>query len=257
MEDENKEKIINNTNNVVMEKLTFVGLLVVLVSIASIASFFVGAYTIDFDSDKNVQFDFNNEISKLESQTEDNPIVAEVNGQEIRLEEVNDVIKAGFTQGQSLDGTSALDMIITKVLLLDEAQKRDIVVTMIDAEEKLTASYVQNGLSKEQFEEKLGEFGTTYDQTLDRFRDELIINEMLTSEISNVDIQISDEEAKIFFDDNEDMIKAQVGNSTVFDDISSQIKTNLLQQKQQQMALDFIENLESKAMIITYQEKLQ
>jgi len=53
------------------------------------------------------------------------------------------------------------------------------------------------------------------------------------------------------------MIKTQVGNSTVFDDVSSQIKANLLQQKQQQIVLDFIENLESKAMIVTYQEKLQ
>jgi len=256
LEDTNKENTINDTNNVVIKKSTFTGLLVAVIVIVSASSFFAGSYITNLDSDKTVQFDFDNEISKLESQTEDNPIIAKVNGQEIRLEEVNDVIKAGFFQGQTLDGASALDMIITKVLLLEEAQKRDIIITMIDAEEKLTASYIQNGLSKEQFEEKLGEFGTTYDQTLDRFREELIINKMLTNEISNVDIQISDEEAKIFLDDNKDMIKTQVGNNTIFDDVSSQIKTNLLQQKQQQVVLDFIENLESKAIVIKYQEKL-
>lgn len=257
MDEENKDNVINITNNIMMKKSKFIGLLVILVSITSISSFFIGTYTTNLDADKNMQFNFDNEIPKLESQSKGNPIVAEVNGQKVRVEEVKDVIKTGFTQGQMLNSTSALDMIITKDLLLEEAQNRDITITMSDAEKKLTASYVQKGLSKEQFEEKLGEFGTTYDQTLERFREELIINELLTNEISKIGIQISDEEAKTFFDNNKEMIKTQVGNGTVFDDVSSQIKTNLLQQKQQQLVLDFIENLKSKATIITYQEMLQ
>ncbi|KAF6246246.1 hypothetical protein C6990_10215 [Nitrosopumilus sp. b3] len=238
-----------------MKKLTFVGLVVVLVSIASLSSFFIGVYSANFES-KDIQFNTSAEILKLGSQTESNPVVAEVNGQEIRSEEVNNVIKSGFTQGQTLDSKSALNLVITKVLLLEEAQKRDIVITMLDAEEKLTTSYVQQGFSKEQFEEKLGEFGTTYDQTLDRFHDELVINKMLTDEISNMDTQVSDEEIKIFFDENNDMIKTQIGNNTEFDDVTSMIKENLLQQKQQQIALDFVENLESKAVIIIYEERL-
>ena len=249
------ENVVSNTDNVVMKKLTFITLLVVLVSIASISSFFAGSYITGLDSDKNLQFSINSEISKL--QTEDNPIVAEINGQEVRLEEVNDIIKAGFSRGQMLDGVSALDMIITKILLLEEAQNRGVTMTIVDAEEKLTSTYIQSGLSKEQFEEKLAEAGITYEQTLDEFREESIINEMLTDEISNAEIQISDEDVKTFFEENVDMIKAQVGNSTVFEDVSSQIKANLLQQKQQQIVLDLIESLEKKAMIITYEDKLQ
>gem|GEM_PF-7105751 len=254
MENENS---INNVNNVVMKKITFVTLLVGLVIISSISSFFVGSYITDLDSDKNMQFDFNPEISKLESQTEDNPVVAEVNGQEIRLDEVNDVIKVGFSQGQRLDGASALDMIITKILLLEEAQNRDVVMTVMDAEEKLIATYTQAGLSKEQFEEKLVEAGITYEQTLNGFREEFIINQVLTDEISNTEIQVSDEEVKIFFEENKDMIKAQVGNNTVFNDVSSQVKANLLEQKQQQIVLDLIKSLEQKAIIITYEDMLQ
>lgn len=251
------ENAVSNIDNVVMKKLTFAALLVALVSIASISSFFAGSYITNLDSDKNIQFGINSEISKLESQTKDNPVVAEINGKEIRLEEVNDVIKSGFSQGQMLDGASALDMIITKILLLEEAQTRDVTMTMIDAEEKLTTTYTQSGLSKEQFEERLAEAGITYEQTLDGFREESIINEMLTDELSNAEIQVSDEEVKTFFEQNNDMIKSQVGNSTVFDDVSSQIKTNILQQKQQQAVLDLIESLERKAMIVTYEDRLQ
>ena len=254
MENENS---INNVNNVVMKKVTFVTLLVGLVIISSVSSFFVGSYIADLDSDKNMQFDFNPEISKLESQIEDNPVVAEVNGQEIRLDEVNDVIKVGFSQGQRLNSASALDMIITKILLLEEAQNRDVVMTIMDAEEKLIATYTQAGLSKEQFEEKLVEAGTTYEQALNGFREEFIINEMLIDEISKTEIQVSDEEVKIFFEENKDMIKAQVGNNTVFNDVSSQVKVNLLEQKQQQIVLDLIKHLEQKMMIIIYEDMLQ
>ncbi len=62
---------------------------------------------------------------------------------------------------------------------------------------------------------------------------------------------------KKLFDENKDTILVKVGNSTVFEDVSSQIKATLLQQKQQQMALDIIEHLKEKSMIITYEDRLQ
>lgn len=244
----------NRISNVVIKKSMFIGLLVLVISISSVSSFFAGSYIENIDFDEIIQF--NQNIKNLEFD-DDNPIVAEINDQKIRRDEVNDVIKASFAQGQTLDGVSALDMIITKILLLDEAKNRDITIPLTDAEEKLTKSYIENGLSKEQFEAKLAEFGTTYDQTLDRFQEELVIKEMLTDEFSNEDILATDDEAKIFFEQNIDMIKAQTGNTTVFDDVSNQIKTSLSQQKQQQIVLQFVEELERKAMIVIYQEKLQ
>ncbi|NNM03316.1 MAG: hypothetical protein HKP26_07150 [Nitrosopumilus sp.] len=240
-------------NNVVVKKSTFIGLLVLVISISSASSFFAGSYIEKIDFNENIHLNQNTKNLEFD----DNPVVAEINDQKIRQNEVNDIIKAGFTQGQTLDGVSALDMIITKILLLDEAENRNITITLADTEEKLTKSYIENGLTKEQFEEKLAEFGTTYEQTLERFQEELIINEMLTDEFSDEDILVTDEEAKIFFEQNIDMIKAQTGNTTIFYDVSNQIKTNLLQQKQQQSVLQFVEDLERKAMIVIYQEKLQ
>ncbi len=235
----------------------FTGLIIALTVVITISAFFTGLYITNLDSDKNVQFNFNNAISKSDSQIDDNPVVAEVNEQKIRLNEINDAIKAGFSQGQMLDGMSVLDMIVIKTLLLEEAQNRNIVITISDAEEQMAVMYSQSGFSIEQFEEKLQELGTTYEKTLENFREELIINKMITDEISNIKINISDKEAQTFFDENIDEIKTQTGNGTVFDDVSSQIKTNLLQQKQQKVALDFIEDLENKATVIIYQDELQ
>jgi len=202
-----------------MQKSMFIGLLVVLVSTSSILSFFIGSNIENVDFIENIQINQNAKNLELD----DDPIVAEINNKKITLNEVNDVIKSSFIQGQTLDGVSALDMIITKILLLDEAENRDIAITLADTEEKLTKSYVENGLSKEQFAEKLAEFGTTYEQTLDRFQEELIINEMLTDELSYENILVTDEEARVFFEKNRDMIKAQTGITPVFVDVSNQI----------------------------------
>ncbi len=197
------------------------------------------------------------EANFINSQNNNNPVVAEVNGQEIRLEDVQDAVNMETSQGQMIDNVTALDRMIAKILLLEEAQTRNITMTMTEVEDEITSMYVQSGLSQEQFEEKLEEIGTTYDQTLKMYREELIINKMLADEISKTELQISDEEVRKVFDDNKDVIMAQMGNSTVFDDISSQLKTTLLQEKQQKIALDIIEHLKDKSVVITYEDRLK
>lgn len=185
-----------------------------------------------------------------------NPVVAEVNGQEILLDEVNDAVRIASTQGAKLDNSTALDQIITKTLLLEEAQQRNIEVTMDDAAKELENTYTKNGLTKQQFEDRLAQLGTTYEQTLDLFRQQMIINKVLTSEISNADIQVSDREAMAFFNDNIDQIKSQVGNNTVFEDVSSQIKDSLLLQKQRQMVTDLVSKLKDQATILTFEDRM-
>jgi len=198
-----------------------------------------------------------NEIRFADPRDENNPIVAEINDQKIRLDAVQNAVNMEISQGQVIDSTTALDRMIAKILLLEEAQARNTTITMTEVEEEITSMYVQSGLSKEQFEEKLEEIGTTYDQTLEMYREELIINKMLADEVLKAGIQVSDEEAKIVFDENRDIILAQVGNSTVFEDVSSQLKITLLQQKQQKIALDIIEHLKNKAVVIIYKDRLQ
>ena len=198
-----------------------------------------------------------NEIKFTEQEDENNPVVAEINDKKIRLSDVQDAVNMEISQGQMIDDITALDRMIAKILLLEEAQARNITITMTEVEDEITSMYTQSGLSQAQFEEKLEEIGTTYDQTLEMYREELIINKMLADEVSKAEIQITNEKVKSVFEENRDVILAQVGNSTVFEDVSSQIKTTLLQQKQQEIALDIIEHLKNKAVIITYEDRLQ
>lgn len=186
----------------------------------------------------------------------DNPIVAEINDEVIRLDEVEDTIDTYLSQGQQLGKSAALDRLIVETLLIDEAETRDIAVTIEEAEEQLTNTYKQSGLTEVQFEQRLEQLGTTYDKTLEMYKDQLIINELLSQELSDTEITVGDQEAKLFYDQNLDMIKSQMGNATVFEDVSPQIKNTLQQQKQQQFVSDFIEELKDDAMILTYKDRL-
>ena len=186
----------------------------------------------------------------------ENPVVAEINDEVIRLNEVEDTIQTYLSQGQKLGKSAALDRIIVETLLVEEAESRDISFTIDEAEEQLTNTYQQSGLTKQQFEERLEQLGTTYDKTLEMYRSQLIINELLTEELSDAQITVTDEEAKLFYDQNLEVIKSQMGNTTVFEDVSPQIKSTIEQQKQQQLVSDFIEELRDDAMILTYKDRL-
>ena len=105
-----------------------------------------------------------NETEFANSQNNSNPIIAEINGQEIRLEEVQEAVNMETAQGQTIDSAVALERMIAKILLLEEANARNIAISMTEVEEEITSMYVQSGLSQEQFEDKLEEIGTTYDQ---------------------------------------------------------------------------------------------
>jgi len=186
----------------------------------------------------------------------ENPVVAEINDEVIRLNEVEDTIQSYLSQGQQLGKSAALDRIIVETLLVEEAESRDISLTINEAEEQLTSTYQQSGLTKQQFEERLEQLGTTYDKTLEMYRSQLIINELLTEKLSDAQITVTDEEAKLFYDQNLAVIKSQMGNTTVFEDVSPQIKSTIEQQKQQQLISDFIEELRDDAMILTYKDRL-
>ncbi len=197
-----------------------------------------------------------NDLKPTDSESKTNPVVAEINGQEIRLDEVKETVDSAMTQGQRLDSITALDRIITKTLLLEEAQQRDISVTVNDASDELTTMYEQNGLTEEQFDERLNQLGVTYDQTLQLYHEQLIINEMLAVEVANANLEVTDEEANVFFEENIEMIQSQLGSNVNFEQIESQIQNTVLQQKQQQFISEFIEDLRGDATILTYQDRL-
>ena len=94
MEDENEEIAINNTNNVMIKKSTFTGLIIALTAVIAISAFFAGSYITNLDSDKITQSDLNAAISKLESKIGNSPQPSSTsNTQPIRVSIDDDPMK--------------------------------------------------------------------------------------------------------------------------------------------------------------------
>lgn len=190
------------------------------------------------------------------AQTGENPVIAEVNGEEIYLQELRQAKTATQAQtGQGVESTVLLAQLITNELLLQEAENRDISVTAEEAKASLEEQIVQNGMEVDQFKKSLQSQGTTYDDTIDLYQEQLTINELLTDETSSGSM-VSESEKESFFDENMDAIKGQFGDDVAYEDVADMIEATILQQKQQGAVMEFVNQLRGNAEIITYEDRL-
>lgn len=193
----------------------------------------------------------------ITAQGGENTIVAEVNGEEILLGEVQEaqaVIQA--QSGQMVQESALLDQLVTKELLLQEADDRGVSVTRQEAQSSLEQQITQNGMTIDQFKQRLQSQDSTYDETLALYQDQITIDALLQEEIASTEVTVSDSEAQTFFDENIDSIKNQLGEDAAFEDVSDLIKNTITQQKQQGIVTDFISQLKSDAEIIKYEDRL-
>lgn len=187
------------------------------------------------------------------AQTGENPVIAEVNGEEIHLQELRQVEATAQAQtGQGVESTVLLDQLITNKILLQEAENRNISVTTQEAKASLEEQIVQNGMEVDQFKESLQAQGTTYDDTVDLYQEQLTINELLIDETSSGSA-VSESEKESFFDENIDTIKGQFGDDVAYEDVADRIEATILQQKQQGAVMEFVNQLRGNAEIITYE----
>ncbi len=160
-------------------------------------------------------------------------VVATVNGKPItRFEIVNELEKK--------NGKDVVDNLVTKNLIMQEAAKKNVTVSQDD---------VNNELAK--IEEDLKAQNQTLDQVLqmqglskadveENLRIKLYIERLLADEV-----QVSDDDAKKYFDEN----KTMYGKDAKFDDVKDQVKDQLKQQKLQEKFQTWLNDLKANAKI--------
>ena len=137
-----------------------------------------------------------------------------------------------------------LDEMINTDLLLQEAGKAGItasaddvqkqyddIATRLGGEDKLLAELKNNNLSHDGFLKNIG--------------DQLVIESLLSQNVSTSTITVSDEEIQTFYDQN---VKGQDG-APALAEISSQIRDQISSQKQQLLVNDYIDGLRASSSI--------
>jgi len=160
-------------------------------------------------------------------------VVATVNGKPItRMAVVSDLEKQ--------NGKGALDNLVTKELILQEASKKGITVTQADIDGELSKIEDQLKAQGQTLDQVLTTQGLTKADVSDNLRVKLYIERILDDKVS-----VSDDDAKKYYDDN----KASFPKDKSFDDQKDQIKDQLKQQKLQEEYQKWMDDLKANAKI--------
>ncbi len=144
---------------------------------------------------------------------------------------------------ERMNGQQVLDNMVAKTLILQKAKKDKINITQdqIDAELKKIEEEVkaQGGT----LDDLLSYQGMTRDSLNEQVKIQLIIDQILGK-----DIQISDDEAKTYFDSNKDYYP----ENTKFEDVKDQVVETLRQQKIGEKFQTWLDSLKKEAKIYNF-----
>lgn len=159
-------------------------------------------------------------------------VAALVNGQPIsRLSVVRELEKQG--------GKQALDSLVTKQLIIQEARKKNITVSQKEIDDELKA--IQTNLEKQgqKLDQVLALQGMTKEQLVEQIKLQKMLEKMVGK------IEVTDKEIDDYLNENKDSLPQDQDDKT----LKENIKKSLLQQKLNEKAQALFENLRKSAKI--------
>lgn len=167
-------------------------------------------------------------------------VVAMVNGQPItRLAYMHETESVYIPDARVTAGKQALNQLVTKTLLFQEASKRNIVITekMVDDEVATTRK------SLEKSSQKLEEALSTQGDTLPAYRERIKIQKLIEKLVG--DVVITDKEIADYMEKNKDSIPQTADINA----IKNQVKETIKQQKYNEKLQALIQSLQQKAKV--------
>ncbi len=174
-------------------------------------------------------------------------VVARVNGEKISSQELARTQQALGQSGAQLSDKEVLDQLINKELISQEAQKQGYSITDQEAESMLKSRLQQQNKSLEEFKQQLNSQNASYESQLTRLKKDLAIQKYLDKELQDQNFEVTDEEAKNFYDRR----KAQSSNGQLpsYEQVAPQMKQAVKQQKRQQAIESLAQKLKEDANI--------
>lgn len=165
-------------------------------------------------------------------------IAATVNGQPItRLA----VVKQLETQS----GKQTLDALVTQTLILQEAKKKNIVITQKDVDAELTKISKNVEANGSTLDEALTAQGMTKNQLVEQIRIQLALDKLVGNNFTATDKEISTAVAS-------SQAQLPEGSTVTADQLKTQAKAQIIQEKKQQAMQELISKLQKDAKINNY-----
>ncbi|MBS3810657.1 MAG: SurA N-terminal domain-containing protein [Halanaerobiales bacterium] len=183
--------------------------------------------------------------------------IAQVNDKGITPEQYLSVLRSNASQASNLTQTqvipfrlNVLNAMIEREILLTEADEMDINVEVTDQEieEEIDEILEQNDMTKEELEENLSSQEYTYEQFKNDIRLNMVnskkVNKVKQSTYSN--IEVGEEEIKNRYEE----LYGESEDKPELEEVRTNIKENLLNEKQNQAYNNWLENKKTEANVI-------
>lgn len=162
-------------------------------------------------------------------------IVAWVNGQPItRLDLIAELERQA--------GKKTLDFLVTKTLILQEANKEHVTVSDKEVNDELTTLKANLSKSGQDYQTLLASQGLTETELKDQIRIQKIVDKIVSNGLTVTEKEVAD-----YIKNNKDQLSLDTSQATV----TAQIKNQLLRQKISNATQTWLQALRSKAKIST------
>lgn len=172
-----------------------------------------------------------------------------INGARITSQDINRAYEKLTDDGRmNVTKGQVLESLVTRTLLLQEADSKGIRSNENDVDAYLAASSGQN---KSALDQQIAAAGLTLEEYRNNIRELLTINKLLVHELNLTDVKINDSEVNTFIEKNQDDYQDIFNerNPQLEDILRSRIKQRLMLEKQQVMVDSYVESLREKAQI--------
>jgi parvulin-like peptidyl-prolyl isomerase len=175
-------------------------------------------------------------------------IVAYVNNIPITEKEVTKA--QGYVKAQSgkvINQTEAIQRVISEKLVLEDAEKNGFTQTTEETKQEISRILATQNQSLEDFKKRVESRGDSYEEELENYRQQLLIEKYLSTAITQPNV--TDEETLAYYNQNKN--RMFTGNATVpYEQISPQLKLALEKQQGQRAISEYLAELNKNAKII-------
>lgn len=179
-------------------------------------------------------------------------IIASVNGESITLEEVHKTKEILELSSETLiTNERALEQIINDKIILQKAEQEGIAVTFEEAEQNLVKQLEGTGRTLEQVKQSLENTNRNYEEEIEYARKQMTIRKYITENLPNP--EVTDEEARAYYEQNKNAMFT--GEVVPYENIASQLKQAIAQQKQTQDINEYVTELRETAEIVYPNQK--
>ncbi len=171
-------------------------------------------------------------------------VLAVVNGEEIKSEEVTAIQQLFLQQGQQVSEEEALEQVINQKVLEQKVQEENIVVTTEEAESAIEQQLAMQGATLDDYKQQIESQGVSYEAELENIKSQIATQNYLQTQLEGQSFNVTEEEAQEFYE----MYRSQSPEEAPsYEELKPQIIAQLEQQKQQEATSVLIQELRASA----------